>query len=268
MVDKWIDEAQSLNQNLIVMGDFNERKVNQDNASKDTMFLDMLEEYNLIDIHTKFNSEEALAIWSNGMISTTIDFIYMSYKLINKVEIHEILNIEKVLDTDHKALTITLRIKDERTADVRKQQETQNFMSKKFLKMEWENIANRVEENLIESPINLDIYNDNTKYWSVLKDRIIMEMDKSIKEKQLQLNSKGKYQTDLSKMMTIQRLKKKLAIIGEIENTIMKWRKLKGKIEKDTLTYGVKRVNTSELYLINKYKSVVNRFVSIDKLDE
>ncbi|CAB4399117.1 unnamed protein product [Rhizophagus irregularis] len=171
-VDKWIDEAQILNLNLIVMSDFNERKVNQDNASKDTMFLDMLEEYNLIDIHTKFNNEKALATWSNGTISTTIDFIYMSYKLINKVEIHEILNIEKVLDTDHKALTITLRIKDERTADVRKQQETQNFMSKKFLKMEWENIANRVEENLIESPINLDIYNDNTKYWSVLRDRI------------------------------------------------------------------------------------------------
>ncbi|CAB4373414.1 unnamed protein product [Rhizophagus irregularis] len=267
-VDKWIDEAQILNLNLIVMGDFNERKVNQDNASKDTMFLDILEEYNLIDIHTKFNNEEALATWSNGMISTTIDFIYMSYKLINKVEIHEILNIEKVLDTDHKALTITLRIKDERTADVRKPQEIQNFMSKKFLKIEWENIANRVEENLIESPINLDTYNDNTKYWSVLRDRITMEMDKLIKEKQLQLNSKGKFQTDLSKMTTIQRLKKKIAIIGEIENTITKWRKLKGKIENDTLTYGVRRVNTSELYLINKYKSVVNRFASIDKLDE
>ncbi|CAB4381989.1 unnamed protein product [Rhizophagus irregularis] len=27
-------------------------------------------------------------------------------------------------------------------------------------------------------------------------------------------------------------------------------------------------MNTSELYLINKYKSVVNRFASIDKLDE
>ncbi|CAB4389428.1 unnamed protein product [Rhizophagus irregularis] len=185
-VDKWIDEAQILNLNLIVMGDFNERKVNQNNASKDTTFLDMLEEYNLTDIHTKFNNEEALATWSN----------------------------EKVLDTDHKALTITLRIKDDRTADVRKQQETQNFMSKKFLKMEWENIANRVEENLIESPINLDIYNNNTKYWSVLRDRITMEMDKSIKEMQLQLNSKGKYQTDLSKMMTIQRLKKKIAIIA------------------------------------------------------
>ncbi|CAB4388950.1 unnamed protein product [Rhizophagus irregularis] len=197
IVDKWIDEAQILNLNLIVMGDFNERKVNQDNASKDTMFLDILEEYNLIDIHTKFNNEEALATWSNGTI-----------------KIHEILNIEKVLDTDHKALTITLRIKDERTADVRKQQETQNFMSKKLLKMEWENIANRVEENLIESPINLDMYNDNTKYWSVLRDRITMEMNKSIKEKQLQLNSKEKYQTDLSKMMTIQRLKKKIAIIA------------------------------------------------------
>ncbi|CAB4381990.1 unnamed protein product [Rhizophagus irregularis] len=247
-VDKWINEAQILNLNLIVMGDFNERKVNQDNASKDTMFLDMLEEYNLIDIHTKFNNEEALATWSNSTISTTIDFIYMSYKLINKVEIHEILNIEKVLDTDHKALTITLKIKDEWTADFRKSQETQNFMSKKFLKMEWENIANRVEENLIESPINLDIYNDNTKYWSVLRDRITMEMDKSIKEKQLQLNSKEKYQTDLSKMTIIQHLKKKIAIIGEIENTITKWRKLKGKIENDTLTYGFHNIALTSYY--------------------
>ncbi|CAB4380687.1 unnamed protein product [Rhizophagus irregularis] len=267
-VDKWIDEAKILNMNLIVMGDFNERKVNQDNASKDTMFLDMLDEYNLIDIHTKFNNEEALTTWSNGTISTTIDFIYMSYKLINKVEIHEILNIEKVLDTDHKALTITLRIKDERTADFRKQQESQNFMSKKLLKTEWENIANRVEENLIESPINLDIYNENTKYWSVLRDRITSEMDKSIKEKQSHLTSKGKYQTDLRKMTIIQRLKKKIGIIGEIENTISKWRKLKGKIENDILKYGLRRVNTSELYLINKYKSVVNRFASIDKIDE
>ncbi|PKK73950.1 DNase I-like protein [Rhizophagus irregularis] len=238
-VDKWIDEAQNSNMNLIVMGDFNERKVNQDNASKDTMFLDMIEEYNLIDIHTRFNNEEALPTWSNGTISTTIDFIYMSYKLINKVEIHEILNIEKVLDTDHKALTITLRIKDERTKDVRKKQESQNFMNKKLLKMEWENIANRVEENLIESPINLEIYNENTKYWSVLKDRITSEMDKSIKEKQSQMTSKEKYQTDPRKMTTIQRLKKKIGIIGEIENTISKWRKLKEKIENDTLKYGI-----------------------------
>ncbi|CAB4474578.1 DNase I-like protein [Rhizophagus irregularis] len=221
-IDKWIDEAQTLNLNLIVMGDFNERKENQDNASKDTTFLDMLEEYNLIDIHTKFNNEKALATWSNGTISTMIDFIYMSYKLINKVEIHEILNIEKALDTDHKALTIILRIKDERTVDVRKQQETQNFMSRKILKTEWAIIANRVEENLIDSPINLDMYNENTKYWSVLRDRITTEMDKSIKEKQLQPNSKGKYQTDLSKMTTIQRLKKKITIIGEIENIITK----------------------------------------------
>ncbi|CAB4379505.1 unnamed protein product [Rhizophagus irregularis] len=267
-VDKWIDEAQNSNMNLIVMGDFNERKVNQDNASKDTMFLDMIEEYNLIDIHTRFNNEEALPTWSNGTISTTIDFIYMSYKLINKVEIHKILNIEKVLDTDHKALTITLRIKDERTIDVRKKQESQNCMNKKLLKMEWENIANRVEENLIESPINLEIYNENTKYWSVLKDRITLEMDKSIKEKQSQMTSKEKYQTDPRKMMIIQRLKKKIGIIGEIENTISKWRKLKEKIENDTLKYGLRRVNTSELVLINKYKSAVNRFSNIDKIDE
>ncbi|CAB4390884.1 unnamed protein product [Rhizophagus irregularis] len=82
------------------------------------------------------------------------------------------------------------------------------------------------------------------------------------------MTSKEKYQTDPRKMTTIQRLKKKIGIIGEIENTISKWRKLKEKIENDTLKYGVRRVNTSELHLINKYKSAVNRFDNIDKIDE
>ncbi|PKB95603.1 DNase I-like protein [Rhizophagus irregularis] len=224
-VDKWIDEAKIANLNVIVMGDFNERKINHDNVAKDTTFLDMIEEYNLIDIHTKFNNGKALTTWSNGTISTTIDFIYMSHKLINKVEIHEVLNIEKALDTDHKALTITIRIKDEWTPD-------------------------------------------NTKYWSTLRDRITVEMNKSIKEKQMQPNRKGKYQMDLSIMTIIQRLKKKITVIDEIEKIISKWRNLKGKIEDDKTTYGIRRINTNELYLINKYKSAVNRFARIDKFDE
>ncbi|RGB43884.1 hypothetical protein C1646_749317 [Rhizophagus diaphanus] len=63
------------------------------------------------EIKTELNTGDTLTTWSNnGTVSTRIDFFYISNRLISKVEIHEVLNIEKLLDTDHKALSITVRI--------------------------------------------------------------------------------------------------------------------------------------------------------------
>ncbi|PKY55865.1 DNase I-like protein [Rhizophagus irregularis] len=77
LVDKWIENAKVNNLDIIVMGDFNERRQNAGKKDRNK-FLDMLDSNNLVDVHLYFNNNEPIDTWSNGHISTRIDYIFVN----------------------------------------------------------------------------------------------------------------------------------------------------------------------------------------------
>uniref|UniRef100_U9U2S6 Endonuclease/exonuclease/phosphatase domain-containing protein n=1 Tax=Rhizophagus irregularis (strain DAOM 181602 / DAOM 197198 / MUCL 43194) TaxID=747089 RepID=U9U2S6_RHIID len=55
-VKQWIDEANVNKMDVVVMGDFNEHNNHQNGSDAEAIFLDMLTEMNLTDVHLQFNA--------------------------------------------------------------------------------------------------------------------------------------------------------------------------------------------------------------------
>jgi endonuclease/exonuclease/phosphatase family metal-dependent hydrolase len=72
----------------------------------------MLTEMNLTDVHLKFNAHTPLDTWSNKSHKSRIDYIFVNEGLLGSIDLHEVLNIEEILETDHKALTINIHFKE------------------------------------------------------------------------------------------------------------------------------------------------------------
>ncbi|RGB33054.1 hypothetical protein C1646_669662 [Rhizophagus diaphanus] len=138
----------------------------------------------------------------------------------------------------------------------------------KILKEEWENIANNVENSLIDTPIDTGINEEDFDLWTDLKERIQSEINTTLDKLKPQNKSNKIYVTDLSKLSMKERFRRKIIIIEDLEKIIKDWIKFQKNSDNDFKKYGIRRINTRELSLIKKYKIAVNRFLKIDQYDE
>ncbi|CAG8734149.1 7657_t:CDS:2 [Rhizophagus irregularis] len=176
----------------------------------------MLDDNNMIDIHLYFNNDEPMDTWSNGNICTRIDYIFVNNELLNRIEEHEVLNIEERLMTDHKALTITIKIDNETTTTNNKGNNDMGIFKSKLSVKDWELIAEKVEDN-IEKHMNIDENENNNKEdirdidkkWVTLKNIIVNEITNTRKEvKDKQMIGEKKYETDIKNMSECELIEK------------------------------------------------------------
>ncbi|EXX52203.1 hypothetical protein GLOIN_2v1486298 [Rhizophagus irregularis DAOM 181602=DAOM 197198] len=236
----------------------------------------MLDDNNMIDIHLYFNNDEPMDTWSNGNICTRIDYIFVNNELLNRIEEHEVLNIEERLMTDHKALTITIKIDNETTTTNNKGNNDMGIFKSKLSVKDWELIAEKVEDN-IEKHMNIDENENNNKEdirdidkkWVTLKNIIVNEITNTRKEvKDKQMIGEKKYETDIKNMSECERVKIKLNIIIELEKCLKTWDKLV--IEKNSFNANMRRdldfmikFSGKERKVITNYKKLVYRFTDI-----
>ncbi|GBC20468.2 Down syndrome cell adhesion molecule-like protein Dscam2 [Rhizophagus irregularis DAOM 181602=DAOM 197198] len=254
-VDKWIENGKNENLDIIVMGDFNERRQNIGKKDKNN-FLELIDSHNMVDIHTYFNNNDLIDTWTNGTISTRIDYIFVNSEMLQRIDEHEVLNVENKLSTDHKALTITIKIENETTNYNNNKGKDTGYFRHKFSGKEWEEIAERVEKSIIERQTNMDESEGD-------KDGITTEIDKkwnTLKYKE--------YNTSVKDMSDCDKVKTKLKIINEIEKLWKKWDRLvmeRNKFNEETRrnldvmeNFGAKERN-----VITNYKILVHRFNDI-----
>ncbi|GBB86305.1 hypothetical protein RclHR1_12730002 [Rhizophagus clarus] len=145
----WIEEAERLQQKLIILGNFNEA----DKATNKTNRLNTkcLHNLNLNDISSCLAGNEVLDTWTNGFNSSRINYIFTSDNILSNIIRHEVKKLENI-QTDHKALTITIKLaevldfdKNSMIKDIKKQK----TWIKPDLK-DWETIAATVEEQILK----------------------------------------------------------------------------------------------------------------------
>ncbi|CAB5353539.1 unnamed protein product [Rhizophagus irregularis] len=274
-VDKWITNAKSKNLDIIVMGDFNERRQNTGKKGKN-MFLEMLDDNNMIDIHIYFNNEEPIDTWTNGNIHTRIDYIFANNELLSRIKEHEVLNIEERLMTDHKALTITINIDNEISTRKINGNENKGTIKSNLSGKDWELIAEKVENN-IDTNMTIDEEINNQKEtrreidrkWTSLKETIVNEITKKrIEIKEKKTSEKTQHTTDVKNLSYGDHVKIKLKIINELEKCIKNWDKLVK--EKSNFEINMRRdlnmrvkFGDKERKVITSYKTLVHRFTDI-----
>lgn len=105
----------------------------------------------MVDVHEYFNHDEMIPTWTNNTVRYRIDYIFTSECLITKTLLHEILNVEDTLETDHKALTITLKLKEDITIEGANNKKTCSIGKIKLNEEEWKVIAENIEEEMINT---------------------------------------------------------------------------------------------------------------------
>ncbi|EXX62210.1 hypothetical protein RirG_051260 [Rhizophagus irregularis DAOM 197198w] len=279
IVDRWINEGKNENLDVIVMGDFNERRQNKGKKNKNIL-LEMIDSHNMVDIHYFFNNEDLIDTWTNRTISTRIDYIFVNSEMLQRIEEHEVLNVENKLLTDHKALTITIKIDNETTSSTNNKRKDTGHFRNKFSGKEWEEIAERVENSIIERQMDIDenvesneeVTSEIDKKWTKLKNvitKVITETKQEIRTKtNTTMNTKKEYNSNINEMSDCDRVKTKLKIIKEIEQCWKKWNKLTmEKNESNVKTRWnldmMENFGARERKVITKYKILVHRFNDI-----
>lgn len=195
--------------------------------------------------------------------------------MLGRIDEHEVLNVEDKLATDHKALTITIKINDEVTTTNKK--DAIGIFKSKFTTKEWEHIAEMVENNIAEERVDMDVNDDNNtsqdnnidSKWIRLKNIIIKEIANKRKDnitKEPKVNEK--YCTDVKGMSECDRQKTKIKVIKEIEKCINAWDKLviaNKKIDTEMRRdYDVmEKAGAKERKIITNYKKLVHRFTDL-----
>ncbi|EXX77497.1 hypothetical protein RirG_023210 [Rhizophagus irregularis DAOM 197198w] len=158
--------------------------------------------------------------------------------MLQRIEEHEVLNVENKLLIDHKALTVTIKIDNETTISNNNKGKDTGYFRNKFSGKEWEEIAERVENSIIERQMDMDeneenneeIISETDKKWIKLKNVITKEITEMKQELRVKnnttTNTKKEYNLNIKEMSDCDRVKIKLKIIKEIEQCWKKWSKL------------------------------------------
>ncbi|CAG8635565.1 13557_t:CDS:2 [Rhizophagus irregularis] len=108
-VKQWIDEANVNKMDVVVMGDFNEHNNHQNGSDAEAIFLDMLTEMNLTDVHLQFNAHTCQKIlddrvqmlmelftsrlmkWSHFLMKNglTVDVEPLWYKVLSELTLNK-----------------------------------------------------------------------------------------------------------------------------------------------------------------------------------
>ncbi|GES87658.1 hypothetical protein GLOIN_2v1824527 [Rhizophagus clarus] len=145
----WVEEAERLQQELVILGDLNEEDKATNRSNR--LITKCLHNLNLKDINRCIAGDEVLDTWTNGFNSSRIDYIFTSDNILSNIIRHEVKKLENI-QTDHKALTITIKLteilefdKNSMIKDIKKQ--------KTWIKpdtKDWEIIAATVEEQILK----------------------------------------------------------------------------------------------------------------------
>ncbi|PKC16471.1 hypothetical protein RhiirA5_369839 [Rhizophagus irregularis] len=147
----------------------------------------MIKNHGLQDVHKCLAEKDMLDTWKSGKNSSRIDFIFTSEHILDSIISHEILDIED-FKTDHKALMIKFRIK-ENTNTSKKKLFTKIKKELNFIKLgaeDWDDIAGKVEEQLKtieEGKINRkEIWDFLVKFYEKERKEKIQEIKNTKKE--------------------------------------------------------------------------------------
>ncbi|CAB4424719.1 unnamed protein product [Rhizophagus irregularis] len=235
-ITTWINEAQKLNQELVILGDFNE---SANNKKKSKPVTQTIKKHGLEDVHECLAGKDMLDTWKSREHSSRIDYIFASEGILRQILSHEIIDIED-FKTDHKALTIKIELKESIELN-RKEYFKQIKAELKRIKLEsedWEIIAERFDDKLLEiteTDINREeMWETMVAIYEEEKNNRIKEL-KEIKEKEKENENDNKKLEELIKEYET------LEKINNIEHEIIKlvrkvvktkWKERDGKSEK------------------------------------
>ncbi|CAB4414369.1 unnamed protein product [Rhizophagus irregularis] len=109
-MDCWIGTAKDKDLNIIIMGDFNELDKGMRNNKE---YINVIEKYHYLDVHKILANNNTIYTWSNGITSLRIDYVFTNDNLMDELIDHEIIK-EDLINSDHKLLTIKVRIRYEK----------------------------------------------------------------------------------------------------------------------------------------------------------
>ncbi|UZO22883.1 uncharacterized protein OCT59_015232 [Rhizophagus irregularis] len=183
-----------------------------------------------------------------------------------------------IMDIDIESTSRT--INNETTSSTNNKRKDTGHFRNKFSGKEWEEIAERVENSIIERQMDIDenvesneeVTSEIDKKWTKLKNvitKVITETKQEIRTKtNTTMNTKKEYNSNINEMSDCDRVKTKLKIIKEIEQCWKKWNKLTmEKNESNVKTRWnldmMENFGARERKVITKYKILVHRFNDI-----
>ncbi|PKY31812.1 hypothetical protein RhiirB3_449615 [Rhizophagus irregularis] len=185
----------------------------------------MIKNHGLQDVHECLAGKDMLDTWKSGKNSSRIDFIFTSEHILDSIISHEILDIED-FKTDHKALMIKFRIK-ENTNTSKKKLFTKIKKELNFIKLgaeDWDDIAGKVEEQLKtieEGKINRkEIWDFLVKFYEKERKEKIQEIKNTKKEAMIKDDPND--MTDTEKIKDLINKYENLEKINTLEYEIIK----------------------------------------------
>ncbi|PKK57233.1 hypothetical protein RhiirC2_858297 [Rhizophagus irregularis] len=163
-ITSWINEAQKLNQELLILGDFNE---SANKKIKSKPLIQVIKKHGLEDVHECLAGKDILDTWKSGEYSSRIDYIFASENILGQISSHEILDIED-FETDHKALTINIELKESLNLNKKEYFKKVKVELKRIIlePNDWEIIAERLDDKLLDIT-ETDL--DREDIWATLK---------------------------------------------------------------------------------------------------
>uniref|UniRef100_U9UUJ7 Endonuclease/exonuclease/phosphatase domain-containing protein n=1 Tax=Rhizophagus irregularis (strain DAOM 181602 / DAOM 197198 / MUCL 43194) TaxID=747089 RepID=U9UUJ7_RHIID len=247
-ITSWINEAQKLNQELLILGDFNE---STNKKIKSKPLIQVIKKHGLEDVHECLAGKDILDTWKSGEYSSRIDYIFASENILGQISSHEILDIED-FETDHKALTINIELKESLNLNKKEYFKKVKVELKRIIlePNDWEIIAERLDDKLLDIT-ETDL--DREDIWATLvtiyeeeKIRRINEI-KDIKEMELKQGKDKNEDLLENKIYHLIRKYETLEKINNIEHEIiklikkvikLKWRKIGEQLIQESQTQG------------------------------
>ncbi|CAB4381122.1 unnamed protein product [Rhizophagus irregularis] len=244
----WIENAYRKEQDIIVMGDFNESDKNKD---KDNKFVRMLKKSELIDVHKFFFENDVRTTWSNGNTSSRIDYIFSTENLMNNIIQHEVIQGVQI-KTDHNIMTFKISIndiiiknnrflkKDSIVSDIEKLLKSKYTNTRNFTDEDWEFLAVKLESDVNESiEFLLDDQQNKNTAWEFIVNSFQTNKNKliegKIKEKRMRttdtIEEEEQYILDYNNKRNNVIILKKMVKIIEITKKRINSRKVKKQVQ-------------------------------------
>ncbi|PKY34288.1 hypothetical protein RhiirB3_475964, partial [Rhizophagus irregularis] len=227
---KWMNEATNLDYEMIILGDFNE-SANDRKKKREKPITTTIKQHGLQDIHECLTTEkDVLDTWRSGEYSSRIDFIFLSEGVLEEIISHEILDIAD-FKTDHRALTIKIKIKEK--LEKSKIKQLRNIRKEiKHIKLDqkdWNIIAEEVEQRLEDLDQNTTQISNRDQMWNKIVEIVNKEKKIRITEIKRERNDRKEKESISDKERTNEEILEKwideyehLEKISNIEYSIIK----------------------------------------------